>query len=436
MRAQRSKTKVAFLILLGIVALLIINAIIPIRGLLRWASKSNQFRLDISDPVIVAQASPDDEKIWGVFQYPRLCYTDGEKILMMVANKPDSVTSYSGQYLYYLSEDQGSSWRESNEGDSLADLSLSMENGRYYQGPQLKDAYYSDEMENVQPFFRTDSGNISLYRLKETSMTTQEFMASEYDVSTGTVTEFPSRYLWQKASAVIKDGLMMPSGWWLYLFKMHTPNSIIKEENGSLLAATYGWGGVIENTEYLEKYNVCFLRSEDNGRSWKYVSSIIPDGVCDEESIGLCEPCLTVAPDGRYFVLMRSGEVEPCYYSYSMNRGQTWEKPREFDWCGVAPQLLTLDCGVTLASYGRPGVYVKATDDPKCMPWKRTVEINLCEEHEGYTNLDTCGYTSLIALDRNTALLAYSDFNYPFIENPNKKVKTILVRKIKVNYTY
>jgi len=41
---------------------------------------------------------------------------------------------------------------------------------------------------------------------------------------------------------------------------------------------------------------------------------------------------------------------------------------------------------------------------------------------------DTCSYPALLALDENTALLAYSDFNYP--DAQGQKRKSILVRTV------
>ena len=41
---------------------------------------------------------------------------------------------------------------------------------------------------------------------------------------------------------------------------------------------------------------------------------------------------------------------------------------------------------------------------------------------------DTCSYSALLALDERTALLAYSDFNYP--DAQGQKRKSIMVRTV------
>ena len=198
-------------------------------------------------------------------------------------------------------------------------------------------------------------------------------------------------------------------------------------------------GAEIVSTGNPYMYNVFFLRSDDNGRTWNYVSNILSEGICEEGSEGLCEPCMTIAPDGRYFILMRSGEGFPCYYSYSLDKGQSWNSPQAFADVGVDPQLLTLDCGVTLASYGRPGIFIRATDDPACLSWKVAKRIALSEENIETPSLSSCCYTSLVMIDKYTALLAYSDFNYPALDSSiasDANIKTILVRKIHVKYDY
>ena len=98
-----------------------------------------------------------------------------------------------------------------------------------------------------------------------------------------------------------------------------------------------------------------------------------------------------------------------------------------FDDCGVLPRMLTLGNGVTLASYGRPGLYVRATADPSGLAWEQRVMVVEPVEKRG----DTCSYSALLALDERTALLAYSDFNYP--DAQGQKCKSILVRTVTVS---
>jgi len=92
--------------------------------------------------------------------------------------------------------------------------------------------------------------------------------------------------------------------------------------------------------------------------------------------------------------------------------------------------LLTLPCGVTLASYGRPMLRICATYDPAGINWIEPITIPLYGETNLGKGSNSCFYTSLLPTGDNTALMIYSDFDYP---NTNGiPVKSILVREVTV----
>lgn len=115
----------------------------------------------------------------------------------------------------------------------------------------------------------------------------------------------------------------------------------------------------------------------------------------------------------------------------SEDGGNTWTEPEKFDRIGVWPQMLRLDSGVTLASYPRPGVFVRATNDPHGKEWDDPIAIlPYVDKKTWFWGYDTCSYASLVALDERTALLVYSDFSIP--DEEGKKRKCIMTRKIHV----
>ena len=118
----------------------------------------------------------------------------------------------------------------------------------------------------------------------------------------------------------------------------------------------------------------------------------------------------------------------------SVDGGKTWSAPEEFDFTGVWPALLTLKCGVTLATYGRPGLFLRATADPSCKVWEDPIELihsNRQPNKPGsVVNMATCSYTDLIPIDDHTAGLAYSDFTIPD-ENGIPR-KTMMFRTITI----
>jgi hypothetical protein len=149
---------------------------------------------------------------------------------------------------------------------------------------------------------------------------------------------------------------------------------------------------------------------------------------------GFTEPAMSVMPDGSVVMLMRSGcpkdptdpDRYPCFITRSTDGCRTWSKPRRFDGLGVYPQILTLECGVTLATYGRPGLYLKATGDPHGIEWCEHIQIDLTP---GQSDL-SCYYTQLLPIDACTALLVYSEFYRP--DDNGVPKKSIMARTVNV----
>ena len=102
-----------------------------------------------------------------------------------------------------------------------------------------------------------------------------------------------------------------------------------------------------------------------------------------------------------------------------------------FDSKGVRPRLLTLKCGVSLATYGRPGAWLKTSEDPCGMVWSAPQALIPPPQKPGETMQNiSCSYTYLVEIDEHTAMVAYTDFRIP--DADGVKRKTVLVRKISV----
>jgi hypothetical protein len=96
----------------------------------------------------------------------------------------------------------------------------------------------------------------------------------------------------------------------------------------------------------------------------------------------------------------------------------------QFDKIGVLPQLLTLDCGVTVATYGRPTMRIAATADADGASWDQfDFPISGGESQ-------SCFYTNMLALDDHTFLFIYTDSMFP--NEDGVPVKSVLVRKVTV----
>ncbi|MBE6891317.1 MAG: exo-alpha-sialidase [Ruminococcaceae bacterium] len=197
-------------------------------------------------------------------------------------------------------------------------------------------------------------------------------------------------------------------------------------------------------------------KSSDNGHSFELSGYIpyIPNTtkhptayMCD----GFTETALEIMDDGSMIVLLRATSVfmggpewNTMYIARSTDGGKTFSEPQEFDTCGVLPNLVKLECGVTLAAYGRPGIYLRATCDPSGIDWEDPIEIMTPDDRSHLMNnppkrpdfhqwAGSCCNVDLKPISPNQAIIAYSDFYYPDQSGKtDKKLKTILTRIITV----
>ncbi len=210
------------------------------------------------------------------------------------------------------------------------------------------------------------------------------------------------------------------------------------EKDGVLYYATYTKGFEVDELKADHHYGVYVFSSTDGGDTWNCISKIsrddLPAGNYDYYD-GPCEPTLHVMPDGSLVIIARTGasdngHKDPSVITRSTDNGKTWSKPQIFGSVGVLPQTLTLDCGVTIATYGRPGLFFRATSDPSGCLWQEEQEITDLSPLKNGQTVQSCFYTGLYALDSNTALLIYADFNHP---NGNGGYsKAILVRTVNI----
>ena len=98
------------------------------------------------------------------------------------------------------------------------------------------------------------------------------------------------------------------------------------------------------------------LRSDDRGETWYYYSTIAmdPAGI-----LNLWEPTITRLPSGRIVALLRSDYVHMIappggylYTCYSDDDGASWSIPHRTPYWGYPADLITLQDGRVLASYG------------------------------------------------------------------------------------
>jgi len=154
-------------------------------------------------------------------------------------------------------------------------------------------------------------------------------------------------------------------------------------------------------------------------------------------------------PDGSIVWFFRTAwysytgrEWDPMYMARSTDNGYTWSKPVKFADVGILPRLCTLECGTTLLCYARPGMFVCACENESGTKWSdplvamtpgdRSSLANRVAVNPTFHDWDgSCNNPEIVPLDRNSALLFYSDFYYP--DPDGVKRKTILCRTVTVN---
>ena len=381
-------------------------------------------QITLGEPVLVHQA-PVEVKEWGPWQFPHLERLADGRIHLEFHVEADSVTAYGLPSRHALSADEGKSW-EAVEGRDARGGQL-LPNGDRLLPIQLQ-SRNRDKVTLPEPVLvQEDAPNriTHIYRGADFSAELSGWRFLRLRSGESTWIEETASVNMPGEIRIVREGM--------YAFWPSFHHGRLQlAPDGSLCSALHTKrivGGRVQTAN-----GIVFLRSEDHGYRWDLLGEIPyrPDTTADPQADrrdGFTEPEFNVMPDGTVLCLLRTHDllgVGPLYWCRSLDSGQTWSHPRVFDDCGVWPRMLTLGNGITLASYGRPGLYVRATADPAGLEWEQRVVA--VEPAEG--RRDTCSYSALLALDDRTALLAYSDFNYP--DKQGRKCKTILVRTVTV----
>ena len=157
------------------------------------------------------------------------------------------------------------------------------------------------------------------------------------------------------------------------------------------------------------------LGSEDQGRHWRYLSTMAGPDVVPDAREGFDEPCLIRLEDGDLMCISRvgSGADQPLARTCSSDGGQTWSAPDRLPAYSVAPQICRLQSGVLALSTGRPGLFLWFSPDPRGQDWHcfdvtTFHNATLDESFRIDTDLkQTTAYTALLEVEDNRLFLVY-----------------------------
>lgn len=391
-------------------------------------------RIELSAPVIVSMGPDATTAGWGPYQFPYLYKAPDGRLLYTFNPGLDSVTAYGEEKLCCISDDNGNTWQKVPYSEVQHLIGLQLPNGdllRFENLPSLP----VEGLHLPEPLCTSVKG-FSAYAIKDIP----DGVCKKTWAFTRFTAEHPEGI---REQATLNWPHMFTSAAKGVLIQPHPAARMRLAPDGSLWMPHYATVGIHPETGHVDSLYMSnyLLRSTDNGRTWDMVAYLpyhpASEGQKDHE--GYNENDITFAPDGSMIRLIRTHvnyaqqAFEPMMITRSTDGGHTWSNPVEFDFTGVWPALLTLKCGVTLATYGRPGLFLRATTDPACMQWEAHMELihsdRTPNKPGSVVNMATCSYTDMIALDDHTALLAYSDFTVK--DETGTPRKTMMCRTIR-----
>jgi hypothetical protein len=182
-------------------------------------------------------------------------------------------------------------------------------------------------------------------------------------------------------------------------------HAMTRTSDGALLAGAYGRTKGKEEPFHNATF---FLRSEDEGRTWRFAACL-----SNPPEFWLVEPSLLAGPNGRVLTVLRAStppggvDVNPFYHAESKDNGRTWSTPVATPVYGHPAHLVRLSSGTVLMVYGyrRKPHSVRAIlsrDDGRT--WDKNTMRTLHTFTPGYYDL---GYPQATQLDDGAILCAY-----------------------------
>ncbi|MDE0141289.1 MAG: sialidase family protein [Caldilineaceae bacterium] len=365
-------------------------------------------RFTAGTPLIVAEGL-------GFCWYPSIRRFPTGELLVSYSKNPDSAENLTNVNGISLSKDEGATWTQHADVSGLSGrLNISLPDGSL-AGPNQP---YKPEPLGQWRTFVGNYGSIGKG-------------GQQYSVD-----------LWgSRLEGLPRDAkartVQSPTRW----AEISPFTDIIELEPGRHLSTTYlTFAGD-------DRYSTVVMTSEDEGRTWHYLSTVATadDGADSWE--GFCESSLVRLEDGDLMCVgrMGGGRDQLLARSYSSDEGKSWSPIDRLPAWGVLPQVKRLSNGALVISCGRPGLFIWFSTDPRGEHW---VPFDLMAHHNAemgeahqispgkyglepvtreqyYTvhhNFDqpdqTTSYTSMLEVEPGRLLIVYDRMPYGWMPVP------------------
>ncbi len=437
-------------------------------------SDAKGVKLTMGEERVIVRGIRPEEQLWGAYQFPRP-YNLGDRLVVGVHVADDDIKSFGKTNRWFESKDKGKTWEEIDP-SVASQCGLKLQNGDRIYFP-MESGINVDNYKMTPPQFYTPDYDFTA-QAEEGTLPIPDGMT--FWMYGTTIRAYNADRL--PPSLAKKEWLAMriPAGEkepvkeyakvdWPYLTRViHTQggHSTLKPifprgnlklgPDGAIWISAFSGEGHInpKNGQYSPYYSAELFRSEDFGKTFKlhaHMEYEADGNYYPYLSGGFSDSDFEFMPDGSMVWFFRSNwygntghEWSPIYMSRSTDMGKTWSKPENFADLGTLPRLCKLECGVVLLCYARPGMYVQASLNDSGTKWSKPLVVMPPSDRSKLANVKidkpnfhqwvgACNNPELVPIDKNTALLFYSDFYYP--DESGVKRKTILCREIKVEIT-
>ncbi len=383
--------------------------------------------ITLETPSLVALSAPGETR-WGFHQFPALSRLPDGNLLCMFADAADASETHGCPAPDFVSTDEGRSWHPAPDGITPVRPHFSI--SEVFDGELLvmpACAYLDVEIESVSmpaPVAEADIyGIVYSYRVEDFPPRVRDYFgripAKRWRPASGAweddVVDYDTAGLlpWRR-----KDSRLLP--------RTYFEHAVLKRGK-ELLIADYRAQYVLADGTIPARNTTSLLVSADNGHTFRRRATIAADRANRDI---MAEPHLAATAGGDLVCIIRRTDQnqKPMWITWSTDDGHTWEAGHSLFDFGVFPCLQLLGNGCLVLSYGRPGVHLAVSTAGDGRQWDAHQQI--LPGDPAAVHLHTCGYTSMLPLNDDTLLLAYSDFDYP--HPTDATCKAILTRRIRV----